>query len=136
VVFSRTESQNIEELSFQCKSLKGKVDLLVFSGTYGIRVIPAGSHYQGELVQVTPGRSPKMPVSHALGPKVNLSGAFSLSLSTRKNQLVLSKDGHEAGHHSVTPALEWRSEVCGILQSGEGAQVSISQLVCRPILLR
>ena len=136
LVFSRGESQNIQELSFQFKSLRGKADLLVFAGSYGIRIVPNGNRYQGELVQVTPLRSLKMPANRPLGPKLNLPAAFSLSLTTRKNQLVLSRDGREAAHHTVSPALEWRSEVCGVMQSAERAQVSVSQLVCRPIFLR
>ncbi|MBS2038223.1 serine/threonine protein kinase [bacterium] len=134
-LFRRTEDEDVQELSFFFKSLKGEPDLLVFSGPYGIHVAPQGKSFQAELVQVTPGVDLKAPSSRPLGFKTSLASSCAISLVLRRNQLFLSKDGRELPRAASLP-VPWRSQLCGAVQTARGAEALVSALVCRPVGLR
>lgn len=132
-VFERAENLPVRELSFQLKAARGKIDLLVFSGPYGLHVVPGAKGYQAELVQLTPARGLEMPALRPLGPKANTGAAFSLSLTSKKNMLILSRDGREVARHTVNPPLEWKSELSGVLQRSDNpeTQTTLGSLTVR-----
>lgn len=132
-LFERPENLPVRELSFQFRGGRGKTDLLVFAGSYGLRILPNGKGYQAELVQLTPARDLELPTYRALGPKANLSSPSSLLLSSKKNQLILSRDGREVGRHAVNATGEWRGALGGVLQRGDSpdAQSTLTSIVIR-----
>ena len=132
-LFERAESSLTKELNFQFRAGKGKTDLLVFAGPFGLHVLPNAKGYQAELVQLTPSRGLEMPALRALGPKVNTGPAFSLALTSKRNQLILSRDGREVTRHTLSPPVEWRSDLSGVLQRGDSpdAQSTLSALTVR-----
>ena len=56
-----------------------------------------------------------------LGPKTNAPANVSLTLTSKKNQLILWRDGREVARQLVSPALEWRSDLSGVLQRSENS---------------
>ena len=114
-LFERVENLPVREVSFQFRAVRGKPDLLVFAGPFGVHLVPTGNRFQAEVVQIPPFRGLAMPAYHPLGLRVSAPSAFALTLTLKKNQLILSRDGREAGRQPVVPAVEWRSQVCGIL---------------------
>lgn len=120
-VFGRSENLPVRELSFQFRAGRGKFDLLVFSGPFGVHLLPGGKGYQAEVVQLTPGRGLEMPAMRPLGPKTNAPANVSLTLTSKKNQLILWRDGREVARQLVSPALEWRSDLSGVLQRSENS---------------
>jgi serine/threonine protein kinase len=133
-LFTRSESMAVHELTFQFKAGKGKFELLVFTGPYGLRLAPSGKIYQAELVQLTPKNNLDMPELQVLGPRVNTASNSTLSLSSRKNLLVLVKDGRDVARYTVPASdSEWRSNLTGVLQRSEsnGPQNTITSLQVR-----
>lgn len=132
-LFSRAESMAVHEMTFQFKAGKGKSELLVFTGPYGLRVTPGGKAYQAELVQLTSSPTLDMPGLETLGPKMNAASNSTLSLISRKNMLVLSKDGRDVARHPLPGSNEWRSQLTGVLQRSEstGPQNTITSLQVR-----
>ncbi|MBN9416875.1 hypothetical protein ABS71_03565 [bacterium SCN 62-11] len=132
-LFSRAESMLVHELTFQFKAGKGKSELLVFSGPYGLHLVPNGRIHQAELVRLKPSRKLQMPELQVLGPKMNAASNSTLTLSSRKNLLVLAKDGRDVARYTVSPPEEWRSDLTGVLQHAEtaGIQNAITSLQVR-----
>lgn len=115
VLFERLENLPVRELSFEFRAVRGKPDLLIFSGPFGVHLVPTGSRFQAEVVAISSLRGVAMPVYRPLGLKVGASSAFGLTLTSKKNTLILSRDGREVGRQLLSPTLEWRSTVCGVL---------------------
>ena len=114
-LFGRVENLPVRELSFEFRAVRGKPDLLVFSGPFGVHLVPTGSRFQAEVVQISSLRGLAMPVYRPLGLKVGTPSSFGLTLTSKKNTLILSRDGREVGRQVLAPPLEWRSAACGIL---------------------
>lgn len=74
-----------------------------------------------------------MPGYRPLGPKTTAPASFSLLLSSKKNLLILARDGREVGRCAVNATGEWRAGLAGVLQRGEGpqAQSHLNALVIR-----
>ncbi len=132
-LFERAENLPVRELSFQFRTGRGKTDILVFAGIYGLHITPGPKGYQAELVQLTPSRALEMPGYRPLGPKANASAPFSLVLIQKKNQLILTRDGREVGRCAVGASGEWRGALAGVLQRSDGpeAQNSLTSFVIR-----
>lgn len=133
-LFERAENLPVRELSFQFRAGRGKTDVLVFAGIYGLHITPGPKGFLAELVQLTPSRGlEKMPAYRPLGPKANAAAPFSLVLIHKRNQLILTRDGREAGRCAVNATGEWRGALSGVVQRGDSPDVqnSLTSLVIR-----
>ncbi|MFN8606951.1 MAG: serine/threonine-protein kinase [Vulcanimicrobiota bacterium] len=133
-VFASSDGRPIEELSFLFRALRGKPELLVWAGTYGIHLVASNKGYQAEVVQTAAAGGLKAPPRRPLNLKLTVAPTCAISLVARNNQLYLAKDGREASH-ALPLNSEWRADQCGVVQTAEGEAV-VSSMVCRPGRLR
>ena len=133
LLFQRNQPMPTRSLSFNCKWLRGKADLLVFSGPFGVRLASQGSRYQAEIVRVAPLTQLEIPTYKSLGLRGLVAESAEFLLTSSGGQLILSRDGKEQNRLPRPGRVEWLSQQCGLVQWGDKGEgrFLISHLVVR-----